>query len=358
MQIENFSPTHVDRLDHVKALDEEERHAWLKRERDFWENILKSTQHTTNDTSNRSLIHNYIQLVDKMLFEFSDFDAIQNLQNEAPLPLHDEHPHNDQLKDFVTRGQLGIALYLFRALLKQQSALYISKYKSELQKLEEKFKNALNNEQDLTAKNLEEKIDSLTVFTEAQKKQVYEKFTESLNGATEALSNLTTAATNAILTAEPVKYWEEREAKHRNKARSYRYGVIIAAVVFISTLIFLTLSVYKNGETYTVAGVPLTLPAEKFSIALLIITTTAAIWLVRVLVKLMMTNLALEIEALERSTMIKTYIAMDSTKAEQASEIRMLFYTTLFRPSSNSLADDSTSPEYIRIIEAMLQKKS
>ncbi|MXI50153.1 hypothetical protein GRW89_26955 [Pseudomonas moraviensis] len=356
MQIENFKSTFSDRLDRIKELAEEDRPKWFATEKEFWGEIFAKTG--GNENYNRGIIHQYLITLSNTLANPSNLDAFQKIQTDHPLPLHDETPHNEQLLEFAQRGQAGQAIYLFNILLKQQTSLYNSTYKHELTALEESFKETLTIEKEKHKNYISEARNSFNTFTETTKKEMSDQFKEILDNATKEISNTVTAATNAILTAEPVKYWEEREIKHRDKARSYRYGVITAATLFITILIFLTLSVYKNGETYTIAGLPITLPAEKFSIALLIISTTAAIWLVRILVKLMMTNLALEIEALERSTMIKTYIAIDSTKAEQASEIRTLFYTTLFRPSNNTLSDDSTSPEYIRIIEAMLQKKS
>lgn len=357
MQIEHLGLTHADRLSHIKELNKDDLHVWFKTEREYWEEIFNIIKHSTGDHYYRNIIQKYLTLIEGMLTDSSDLAAIYIFHNEHSLPLHDENPHNEHIKEFSRRGQISTGLYIFNTLLNQQGAFYTIKYKSELLALEEKLKKSFSDEQEKYISSLTETTKSFNTFAETTEKDVTNKLWKTLDNATAEITNTVTAATNAILSAEPVKYWEEREKKHRNKARSYRHAVIGAAISFIATLVFLTLSVYKNGEAYTILDIPITLPAEKFSIALLVICTTAAIWLVRILVKLMMTNLALEIEALERSTMIKTYIAIDSTKAEKAAEIRMLFYTTLFRPSSNSLTDDSTSPEYIRIIEAMLQKK-
>ncbi|WP_395602861.1 DUF6161 domain-containing protein [Pseudomonas sp. A1230] len=357
MQFENISLEHLDRFDHVKEMDDKSQKFWLQKEKIFWDDILNILRSNGVLNNERSVVESYLRTINGMLVNANDITSLQLFQDTQPLPFHDEHPHAEHMIEFAKNNQFQTARYLFQSLILQQSTLYINKYKSELKHLEEQLKNTITSEHETYTSSLTENRKSFNIFAETTKKDVQDNLKEQLELATTEISNTVTAATNAILSAEPVKYWEEREKKHRTKARSYRKGVITASLFFVSILVFLTFSVYKNGETYNIYGIPLTLPVEKFSIALLIICTTAAIWLIRILVKLMMTNLALEIEALERSTMIKTYIAMDSTKAEQAAEIRMLFYTTLFRPSSNSLTDDSTSPEYIRIIEAMLQKK-
>ncbi|MFJ4497342.1 DUF6161 domain-containing protein [Pseudomonas atacamensis] len=356
--MENFGVTHADRLSHVKALDETGQLAWFKNEREYWEKIFNIAGHHTGEQQTRILIQNYLTVIDGLMHGTADLQRLYQFHSNHSIPLHDEKPHADAIKEFTSRGQTSTGLYIFGTLLSQQTALYTGQYKSELIALEETFKSSFLSEHEKFKTAISESRDSIEKFIETTKKDVASHLFEKLDVATNEISNTVTSATNAILSAEPVKYWDDREKKHREKARSYRHGVIGSAIVFLVTIIFLTLSVYKNGETYAVFDVPITLPAEKFSIALLVICTTAMIWLIRILVKLMMTNLALEIEALERSTMIKTYIAIDSTRAEQAQEIRMLFYSTLFRPSNNSLTDDSTSPEYIRIIEAMLQKKA
>lgn len=357
MQSENFELTHKDRFDRIEELPEDERYLWFKKEREYWEEISISAKNTNSDGYYRSIIQRYLLTIEGMIDNSSDITAFKDFQLENTLPFHDEYPHSEHIRESARRGLISLSLYIFSSLTNQQSAIYTSKYKSQLSDLEESLKKAMINENEKYKSSLSESESTFHKLVETTKKELTDQLKEKLDKATAEIESTVTTATNAVLSAEPVKYWEERETKHRLKARSYRYGVIGAAIAFLSTLVFLTLSVYKDGETYTIFKIPFTLPAEKFSIALLVIATTAAIWLIRILVKLMMTNLALEIEALERSTMIKTYIAIDSTKAEQAAEVRMLFYTTLFRPSNNTLADDSTSPEYIRIIEAMLQKK-
>lgn len=357
MQIEKLDLTHADRLSHVQKLDPNNRKAWFIKEKEFWEGVHNSIKHSPTEHYYQNTVTRYLFLIGEFINDSEDLTKIRQFHSEFSIPLHDETPHNQLIQEFANRGQISTGLYMFSTLLNQQGAIYNSKYKIELLNIEENLKSAINEKHESFLGSLTEAKTSFDAFADTKEKEVKTKLWETVDNATTEINNTVTAATNAILSAEPVKYWEEREKKHRTKAKSYKRGVIATSIAFISTLIFLTLSVYKNGEIYTILNIPITLPAEKFSIALLVISTTAAIWLVRILVKLMMTNLALEIEALERSTMIKTYIAIDSTKAGNSAEIQMLFYTTLFRPSSNSLTDDSTSPEYIRIIEAMLQKK-
>ncbi|ROL88010.1 DUF6161 domain-containing protein [Pseudomonas protegens] len=359
MQTESLELTHKDRFDRIKSLSDDVFDSWLTSEKEYWKSVLITLNRpgSLRDEASVTMIDSYIKTLEKPEEKLTLTESIKQNQTKNPLPFHDDHAYSDGLKELLNLGHFRVALYIFRSSLGESSRQYTNSHRAELDEIKHSFnhstlriKEELNNE-------LNAVTEKLKLFIEASQIQSEEKLSTSLEDAKTSIRNTVDTANAAIMSVEPVKYWEEREKKHKEKAHNYLTAVKISAFSFIALVIFLTLSVYKNSETYTFAGFPISIPVEKFGIALLIITTTASIWFVRVLVKLMMTNLALEIEALERSTMIKTYIAMDNAKVEQSSEIRMLFYSTLFKPSTNNLADDSTSPEYIRIIEAMMQKK-
>lgn len=331
---------------------------WLHDENVFWTNIKTILNKTQEDQESIALISKYLEAIDGPTLFFGSLDELEKFQAVTPIPFHDDGPLSYKLIDLANKGQFALAICTFQMNLNNASNTYTKGYEAYLKELEKSFFEKMDQEKNSFTADLENKIMILNDSIKNTQQATSNKLEAELKSSKEEIFNTVAAANSAIFSAEPVQYWVEREAKHKKKANTYFWFITAAAIIFTATLVILTISVYKNGETYEIAGIPITLPAEKFSIALLIIATTASIWLVRVLVKLMMTNLALEIEALERSTMIKTFIAMDKAKAEHASEIRMLFYSTLFKPSNNSLTDDSTSPEYIRIIEAMLQKKT
>lgn len=347
-----------ERFDRLGIMEENEFASWLDLEADFWMEIVR-VLHARNETpSTTALVSSYLNLIEQIKEENEGTKRLEDFHATTPLPFHDETPFKSKLLEFAEKGQLSVAIYAYQTAIVTKNSYFVKTYEDDLKDIEEKLKkNIYKAKADFTS-DIKEKLSEFTTSAEIAHHSSIENLASEIEKAKLEVSNTVTAATAAILSAEPVKYWVEREAKHKNKAETYLRLIGIAAVTFVSALIFLTVSVYKNGESYSILGISITLPAEKYSIAILVIATTSAIWLIRVLVKLMMTNLALEIEALERSTMIRTYIAMENSKAEQAAEIRMLFYSTLFKPSNNSLTDDSTSPEYIRIIEAMLQKKA
>lgn len=362
MHTENKHISHEDRFGRINTMSEQDIKSWLLEESKFWKRVAAALKGRINidktEEKNLYIVDNYLNRVEFSLAAQGDTSALIDVQNETPLPFHDDLVFSENLLSLTYKGQFSVAKFVFEASLISNHRTYLKSYDKDLNSIEDTFK--LNTDTLLKKydDDLSERISLLNDSIEKSQKTTILQLENKLEEAQKDIKNTAIGANSTIFSAEPVKYWIDREEKHKKKARNFLWLIGIASISFIAALVVLSLSVYKNGEEYILFGLPITLPAEKFSIALLIIATTSAIWIIRVLVKLMMTNLALEIEALERSTMIRTYIAMDNAKAEQAVEIRMLFYSTLFKPSNNSLTDDSTSPEYIRIIEAMLQKKT
>lgn len=358
MPAEQLHVRHNDRFDHLKKMNASVRDVWISHELKFWNNIAYnlSLQHT--DSIFFEAITSYVDILKLGGKNIHAMEKFENFHNSQPLPFHDEKPECDVFPHLAENEQFDVALYSFQASLKNSTKAYTKAYAADLNNIEQQFKNHITSEKNNFSGEIAKRVEDLNNKLDKTEKENLETLALELKKTKIDINNTLTATNKAILSAEPVQYWEDREKKHREKAKIYKKYLIGTAIFFIALLTYLTISVHRDEDTYVAFGIPITLPAEKISIALIIIITTGAIWLTRVLVKLMMTNLALEIEALERSTMIKTYIAMDNAKAEQAQEIRMLFYSTLFKPSNNNLADDSTSPEYIKIIEAMLQKKT
>ncbi|MBD8236955.1 DUF6161 domain-containing protein [Pseudomonas fluorescens] len=358
MQTEPKNFNNDERFQKLRKMSQKFLSEWLEHENEFWTEINVTLDDIPEDAESKGLVEQYLNILNEAPMLFGGLDELENFQAITPIPFHDDAPLSYRLLEITKKGQFSLAICTFQLSLNNISNTYTKSYETHLKEVERSFFEKMDQEKNNFTTDLEKKISNINDSIQSTQKSTLHQLEEKLKASKEEIFNTVSATNSAIYSAEPVQYWVEREAKHKKKANTYFWFITAAAVLFTATLVLLTISVYKNGETYEIGGIPITLPAEKFSIALLIIATTASIWLVRVLVKLMMTNLALEIEALERSTMIKTFIAMDKTKAEHASEIRMLFYSTLFKPSNNSLTDDSTSPEYIRIIEAMLQKKS
>lgn len=193
-------------------------------------------------------------------------------------------------------------------------------------------------------------------ITELSAKEV--NLSESIQSAEDRLNNLFKASEAAIALSAPVKYWEDRKKLHKESAQKYGIFSLISGVIFAITLGTVIVNEYSAGLSYSFWIYSLTLPKSISGIALILLISTAGIWSTRIFVKLMMANLTLESESLERATMIKTFVAMKAVESSMAQEAELLFYTTLFRPSNNVINEESTAPEFGKLLDAVLKAKS
>lgn len=249
-----------------------------------------------------------------------------------------------EIAKHISNNNLGLAALIqcYKMSLESQDEVYERLYTEDYERLR---KNTAQEISDLVT-SLKEKVEKST--TELQSK---------IDNANKDLEKIVAAATEAVALSEPVKFWETRQATHKENARKYGIQALTAAIIFGSLLTLTIIYEYISGRSVTVAGVDVTIPENNFGVAFLVLLTTAGIWSIRVFVKLMMANLAHETESLERATMIKTFVAMTKVNGEISKENQTLFFTTLFRPSNNSLSEDSTAPEFSRLIEAVLKSR-
>ena len=80
------------------------------------------------------------------------------------------------------------------------------------------------------------------------------------------------------------------------------------------------------------------------------------IWVLRIVLKLLFSNLHLSEEAHEKETMISTYLALISEGAGLEEKDKSLILEAIFRPSSNGLIKDETNVTLLDAIKALKDK--
>lgn len=139
----------------------------------------------------------------------------------------------------------------------------------------------------------------------------------------------------------PVEYWQEKAAAHEEKATSYRATVRTAAT-WGGAAVFSVLALITGAAIKLPAGTPIAAYASLAAFGAL--TTTAVLWLVRILVRLFLSQHHLALDARERATMALTYLALTGDgKAEEKD--RTLVLTSLFRPTSDGIVKDDAAPD-------------
>jgi hypothetical protein len=152
----------------------------------------------------------------------------------------------------------------------------------------------------------------------------------------------------------PVEYWRNSAMWHRAWA-----GVFGIVTILWGYFVGLKLAEYVaallKDTTKSTSGAG-NVPYEHLGeIGLVIFLLTLAIWLLRVLVRVTLSNLHLGTDAMARATMTKTYLALIQEKNALAEQDRILVLSTLFRPMTTGLIkDDGMPPSFTELLSRLI----
>lgn len=148
-----------------------------------------------------------------------------------------------------------------------------------------------------------------------------------------------------------VTYWTKKARNH--KLYSILFGVITGILMittFISIIRFGTYLVGLNMDDPTGTGKKLLTESGALQIwvyAVFIGALTLVVWVIRILVKIFLSNLHLLSDAKERETMIMTYLAFEREEQVLSKEDKDLILPSIFRVSSNGIIKEDSSPNPI-----------
>nr|WP_313404119.1 DUF6161 domain-containing protein [Pseudomonas sp.] len=348
----------------IAQMDMESLYGWITAEINFWTAIQQKINQALNNPVNSTekpskktadFISAYIRQLSAIRSNETTEDptpALLKLIYGAKLPNHYEPAAKTIESNAYSGAKLESMLFAYSISLDAQLEAYAETYHQRSEALaiqaDKKINELLKKEEDATSERIKK---HLAVLGTAEK-DIDKKLKEAVTDIEKAVS----AGTEAVNLSEPVKYWNERRIFHKANARNYGRYALFSAIAFLLIIFTIFSLELTAGRIITLGPINLPIPQHNFGIALLAIITTGGVWGIRVLLKLMMTNLALETESLERATMIKTYVAMTATNGTPKDENQTLFYTTLFRPSQSSFTEDGTAPEFSRVLEIIMKK--
>ena len=168
---------------------------------------------------------------------------------------------------------------------------------------------------------------------------------DHLKKHTEDLEELKKTYDQYMALKAPVEYWKNKRQKHRDNASllkkwSIGTGATGAILFTLSALYFLS-----------------TEPVSYFKVAIFLFLGTLFFWAMRVLVKLMLSNVHLEGDAHEREVMCQTYLALLRDKTGLEENDKKLILTTLFRPSSSGImGEDGIPPGFYDVMTKIASK--
>lgn len=134
----------------------------------------------------------------------------------------------------------------------------------------------------------------------------------------------------------PVDYWKKKRAQHHRAVEVFGYAVGGGMALGLFLLIWLAVSVLSD--------VPAGKPPALWQVAVLSLTSLFTVWGMRILVRMLLSNLHLRTDAEERAVMVETYLAMITGGQVTEKEGRELILTALFRPAADGIVKDEGMP--------------
>ena len=166
-----------------------------------------------------------------------------------------------------------------------------------------------------------------------------DEFKGLIETANSSLSNIEAVYDKKLAIQSSVRYWKAKANSHKNFLKRF-YWLFGISIVISAVLIFLEIK-------YLFEGYGVDTPPPYWLAAIVILTMAVAIWLIRVLAKIMLSNIHLRTDADERRVMILTYLALLRRENAITEEDRKIILQTLFRPSATGIIKDDNLPTFL-----------
>lgn len=145
-----------------------------------------------------------------------------------------------------------------------------------------------------------------------------------------------------VKTSLPKSFWVTKEKEHRRNAWFAAGAAAAFAIAFASSFIALTFNVLTvddlNHDDYA-------------RIVVLFTLGTLGVWVLRILVRVLLSELHLRGDAREREVLLDTYVALAEDKDTQLSPAdRQIVLTYLFRPAASGIVSDDGAPPSLQEI--------
>lgn len=162
------------------------------------------------------------------------------------------------------------------------------------------------------------------------------KYAEALQTHRGEMETLRKVFREEMALRAPVEYWEARATLHESRATRLREKIGFAVVgVGISVALTAHWALKSSAQPYT---------PDAWRLALLAFVAAMGVWVVRLLVRTLLSHMHLSTDAAERVTMIKTYLSLLEAQKLPENEDRKLILQALFRHSPDGMVKDEGLP--------------
>jgi len=162
------------------------------------------------------------------------------------------------------------------------------------------------------------------------------KFTSLFDTSKKTLEDITNTYDKKLALKSSVSYWTTKADRHRNFSIGFGF-LFVLSLVFVGYLYFQ--EIYPLLKDF---------PPDKsipyWVLALILITAVVSIWIIRLIVRVLLSHIHLQRDASERSTMLLTYLALLREGEGLKEDDKKLILQSLFRPSVSGIIKDDAIP--------------
>lgn len=224
-----------------------------------------------------------------------------------------------QEASLFSKGITGVSLAELNAL---------GELRANYTKLNEEFKQQIQDNKGLFDKSVEQ--------FQALAGDLTEKFTGLFDTSKKTLEDIANTYDKKLALQASVSYWTKKASRHRNF--SIAFG-------FLFVLSLLTVGYLFFQEVYPLLkDASPDKPIPYWVLALILIGAVVSIWIVRLVVRVLLSHIHLQRDASERSTMLLTYLALLREGAGLKDDEKKLILQALFRPSTSGIVKDDALP--------------
>jgi hypothetical protein len=204
----------------------------------------------------------------------------------------------------------------------------IAELRANYTKLNEEFRQQIQDNKGLFEKSVEQ--------FQTLAGNLTEKFAGLFDTSKKTLEDIANTYDKKLALQASVSYWTTKASRHRNF--SIAFG-------FLFVLSLLTVGYLFFQEVYPLLkDASPDKPIPYWVLALILIGAVISIWIVRLVVRVLLSHIHLQRDASERSTMLLTYLALLREGAGLKEDDKKLILQALFRPSSSGIVKDDALP--------------
>ena len=135
-----------------------------------------------------------------------------------------------------------------------------------------------------------------------------------------------------------IEYWGDKAKSNRTLTICFSIAVLVCFALAAWGL-FVSINMFIGNDTVQSVKV--------WKLATLLLGATIGVWILRVLIRLLLSNYHLMSDANERKTMLLTYLALQQENKLPAGDSMHLILQALFRPTSMGIIKDDAVPPFM-----------